>query len=125
MPTNWEHFRRAASVLVGPGAVKQRLSEAYLGHLRSVDARSLPSAIQPDFLALGAALSTMKPTGGMNAVEVSVRKMSEQEAGRHAASVLEMLIALEGGARDSSAASPQLRVVDDEDDDIPAFLNRA
>lgn len=128
MSSNWEHFRRAATVLVGPGPVKQRLSEAYLGHLRSVDARSLPSSVLPDFLALGAALSSMKATGGMNAVEVSVRKMSEQEAGRHAASVLEMLIALQGGeARDfSAAAPPQLRVVDDaDDDDIPAFLNRA
>jgi hypothetical protein len=126
MPSNWDHFRRAVSVLVGPGPIKQRLAEAYLGHLRSVDARALPSSVMPDFLALSDALSSTKATGGMNAVEVSVRKMSEQEAGRHATSVLEMFIALEGGEalEPSAAHARQLRVVGD-DDEIPAFLNRA
>ena len=128
MPLNSEHFRRAVSVLAGPGPIKQRLTEAYLGHLRSVDARTLPSEVLPDFLALSEALTSTKATGGMNSVEVSVRKMSEQEAGRHASSVLDMLIALvEGGeAREPpSAAARQLRVVGDDDDEIPAFLNRA
>ena len=128
MPLNSEHFRRAVSVLAGPGPIKQRLTEAYLGHLRSVDARTLPSEVLPDFLALSEALTSTKATGGMNSVEVSVRKMSEQEAGRHATSVLDMLIALvEGGeAREPSSAAPrQLRVVGDDDDEIPAFLNRA
>lgn len=127
MPSNWEHFRHAVSVLVGSGPIKQRLTEAYLGHLRAVDVRSLPAGVATDFQALSAVLSSNKATGGMNAVEVSVRKMSEQEAGLHATRVLEMLIALEGSdAREPSAAAPpQLRVVGEDDDEIPAFLNRA
>lgn len=66
-------------------------------------------------------------TGGLSAAEVAVRKMSEQEAGRHAVEVLEMLVAMSGGeSRDAAAAQRQLRVVGGEDDDdLPAFLNRA
>ena len=127
MPSNWEYFRSGASVLVGPGPVKQRLTDAYLGHLRSVDVNALPADIRSDFLALASALNVAKATCGLNAVEATVRKMSEQEAGRHAASVLEMLVGLSADdTREHATVSVrQLRLVADDDDEIPAFLNRA
>lgn len=126
MPSNWEHFRRAAAVLVGPGPVKQRLADAYLRHLRAVDANALPAEIHPNFLELAAALSSVRATGGLNAVEASVRKMSEPEAGKHATAVLEMLVELAGGDnREPAASVRQLRLVSGEDDELPAFLNRA
>lgn len=130
MPSNWEHLRRAAAILVGPGPVKQRLADAYLGHLREIDARALPADVLPRFEQFSAAMHGAQATGGLSAVEVAVRKMSEQEAGRHSVQVLEMLVALSGGeGRDAAAAQRQLRIVSGEDDggddDLPAFLNRA
>jgi hypothetical protein len=126
MTENWEHFRRAALVLVGPGPVKQRLCDAYLRHLSEVESSALPRDLQPGYEALTAAMQSARPTGGLGAVEVTVRKMSEQEAGDHAARVLEMLIAMSGADAIEPSAPPsrQLRLVAD-DDEIPAFLNRA
>jgi hypothetical protein len=126
MTENWDHFRRAALVLVGPGPVKQRLCDAYLKHLREVAADELPVEVQPDYAELAEALSRGQAAGGLGAVEATVRKMSEQEAGRHAGCVLDMFIALSrNGGRDATVSSQrQLRVVGDEDE-IPAFLNRA
>ena len=129
MPSNWEHMRQAAAVLVGPGAVKQRLVDAFLGHLRAVDAQTLPPEIQQPFMDLSATLSNVKAAGGSNAVVATVRKMSEAEAGACAARVLEMLVAMAGSdGREPVAGARQLRLVagdDDGDDEIPAFLNRA
>ncbi|NJD31952.1 MAG: hypothetical protein FIB04_08705 [Gammaproteobacteria bacterium] len=128
MTENWERFHRATQVLVGPGPVKQRLCDAYLTHLRAVDAEELPLELQPGFAALAEALTSAKAAGGLGAIEATVRKMSEQDAGRHAGSVLDMFVVLtRGGGRDagtSAAAQRQLRLVA-EDDEIPAFLNRA
>lgn len=127
MPSNWEHFRQAAAILVGPGPVKQRLADAYRAHLREIDVRALPADVLPRFEEFSAALHVAQATGGLSAAEVAVRKMSEQEAGRHAVAVLEMLVAMSGGeGRDAAAAQRQLRLVGgDDDDDLPAFLNRA
>jgi len=127
MPSNWEHFRQAVAILVGPGPVKQRLADAYRSHLREVDARALPAEVVPRFEKFSAAMHGARATGGLSAVEVAVRKMSELEAGRHAVEVLEMLVAMSGGeSRDAAAAQRQLRLVGGEDDDdLPAFLNRA
>lgn len=123
---NWEHFRRATLILVGPGPVKQRLCDAYLKHLRHVAAHDLPRDLQPDYATLAKAVHSAQATGGLGAVEVAVRKMSEQDAARLTAQVLEMFVALAGAdAREPSTLPPrQLRVVAD-DDGVPAFLNRA
>ena len=126
MSSNWEHFRHAAAVLVGPGPVKQRLADAFVGHLRAVDLDSLPADVLPRFRELSTALQSSPPTCGLNAVVATVRKMSEQEAGQRAAQVLELLVALAGSDnREPVAGARQLRLVSGEDDEIPAFLNRA
>ena len=126
MTENWDHFRRAALVLVGPGPVKQRLCDAYLKHLREVDADGLPADVHRDYTTLAQALTSAQPAGGLGAVEVAVRKMSEQDAGRHAGGVLDMFIALSrSDGRDSAASSQRALRLIVEDDEIPAFLNRA
>jgi hypothetical protein len=126
MTQNWDYFHRATRVLVGPGPVKQRLCDAYLRHLREVDAEELPIEVQGDYTALAAALTTAQAAGGLGAIEASIRKMSEQDADRHAGAVLEIFVALSRTSdRDvATAAQRQLRLVGD-DDPIPAFLNRA
>ncbi len=126
MTGNWEQFHRAVRVLIGPGAVKQRLSGAYLEHLRGVESESLPDTVCVEFAALQSALSCVKPIGGLCAAEAAIRKMSDQEAATHAERILTMFLVLseaDGEAQEVSTA-PRLRVVGD-DDDLPAFLSRA
>jgi hypothetical protein len=126
MAKNWEHIRCAALTLVGPGTVKQRLCDAYMKHLRMVDEGSLPKAMQITFTELSQAMRCARAAGGLCAVEASVRKMSDQDAGRLAEQVLEMLVVLSREDLRERAAQPQrqFRLVGD-DDEIPAFLNRA
>ena len=127
MSGNREHIRRAVLVLVGPGAIKQRLITAYLDHLRGVDEDALPDAVCVEYAALQSAFSCVKSAGGLCAAEVAVRKMSDQDAAAHAGRIVAMFIALSGGETGSAeaAAAPRLRVVGDDDDELPAFLSRA
>jgi hypothetical protein len=126
MIENWVHFRRAAQVLVGPGPVKQRLCQAFLTHLQQVDPRALPRELQADYAVLAGAMHCAQAAGGLGEVEASVRKMSDLDAGRLAEQVLGLYVSLAGGdSREPSvAAARPFRLVGD-DDEIPAFLNRA
>jgi hypothetical protein len=125
MTQNWECFRCATLTLVGPGPVKQRLCDAYMKHLRMVDAESLPKSIQLGFAELAQAMRCGQPAGGLGAVEATVRKMSEQDAGNLAVRVLEMFVMLSREDTREAAAQPQRQFRLVGDDDIPAFLNRA
>jgi hypothetical protein len=125
MTQNWEHFRCATLTLVGPGPVKQRLCDAYMKHLRMVDEESLPRSIQLGYTELAQAMRCAQAAGGLGAVEASVRKMSEQDAGNLAARVLEMFVEFSREGAREPAAQPQRQFRLVGDDDIPAFLNRA
>ena len=125
MTQNWEHFRCATLTLVGPGPVKQRLCDAYMKHLRMVDPESLPRSIQPGYTELAQAMRSAQPAGGLGAVEATVRKMSEQDAGSLAVRVLEMFVVFSREDTREAAAQPQRQFRLVGDDDIPAFLNRA
>jgi hypothetical protein len=125
MTQNLEHFRCATLTLVGPGPVKQRLCDAYMKHLRMVDAEGLPKAVQPAYADLAQAMRSAQAAGGLGAVEATVRKMSEQDAGLLAARVLEMFVVLSRDDTREPAAQPQRQFRLVGEDDIPAFLNRA
>ena len=88
MTDHWERLRDAVVVLAGGGPVKQRLTEAYQGHLRELDPDDLPRELRPSFEALLAALQNAPRTGSLDAVSVSVRKMSEAEAAAHSQAVV-------------------------------------
>lgn len=126
MSGNLEHLRGAVRVLVGPGAVKQRLLAAYLGHLRGIEGDALPDAICIDFAALQSALACVRPVVGQCAAEAAIRKMSDSDAAAHAERILEMFLVMSGAALATTepASPPRLRVVGD-DDDLPAFISRA
>jgi hypothetical protein len=126
MSGNLQSFQRAVRVLVGPGAVKQRLIVAYLEHLQGVQAEDLPDEVCVEFAALQSAFCCVKPAGGLCAAEVAVRKMSEQEATAHAERILSMSTMLSRVIHGAPEAvtPPRLRVVGD-DDELPAFLSRA
>lgn len=122
MTDHWERLRDAVVVLAGGGPVKQRLTEAYQGHLRELDPDDLPRELRPPFEALLAALQNAPRTGSLDAVSVSVRKMSEAEAAAHSQAVVRMFADLQEPT--PGARAGRLRAVP-SDDEIPAFLNRA
>jgi hypothetical protein len=130
MAAHWDEFHAALQVLVGTGAVKQRLVDAYRRHLASFHAQDLPDAVRDRFVTLHAAMHEATAAGGMTAPEASVRKMSEKDAAQHAAAILEMFAVL--SALNEADSTPRLRIVASGDDvptadlfEVPAFLSRA
>ena len=124
MQTNWECFRDAVVVLAGGGPVKQRLTEAYQAHLRGLDPEDLPRDLREPFAALVAALQSGQRIGTLDAISASVRKMSEADAARHAQSIVQLFAGLHEPPAASRLAA-MLRAVPSDEDDVPAFLNRA
>lgn len=129
MAAVWDEFNAAVRVLIGTGPVKQRLIDAYRLHLAHLREQDVPEALHDRFIALKAAMHEGRPTGGLTAAEVSVRKMSERDASEQAAAIFEMFVVL--SAENESA--PRLRIVSTDNADeltddlfeVPAFLSRA
>jgi hypothetical protein len=130
MTAHSDDFHAALQVLVGTGAVKQRLVDAYRRHLASLREQDLPEAIRDRFVTLRTSMHEAPAAGGMSAPEASARKMSEKDAAGHAAAILEMFMVL--SALNDSESAPRLRIVGNDDDtatddlfEVPAFLSRA
>ena len=130
MTAHSDDFHAALQVLVGTGAVKQRLVDAYRRHLGSLSEQDLPEAVRDRFIRLRAAMHEAPAAGGMTAPEASARKMSEKDAAEHATAILEMFTVL--SALNDSESAPRLRIVASIDDtltedlfEVPAFLSRA
>jgi hypothetical protein len=123
MRDQWERFRDASVVLAGGGPVKPRLLHAFQEHLADLSPEDLPRELRGQYAALTAALHSGRRTGTLDAMSVSVLKMSEADACRHAQDIVRIFGDLnEFGAAYRPAAV--LRAVPDRDD-LPAFLNRA
>jgi hypothetical protein len=123
-------FDGAVRVLVGAGPVKQRLTEAWRDHLAPLQDKDVPEALRADLATVRAAMHAAPATGGMTMPEVSVRKMSEQDAAAHALRILGMYARLCASADGEANGAPRLRIVGHvdhtlDDDDLPAFLSRA
>ncbi len=130
MTAHSDDFHAALQVLVGTGAVKQRLVDAYRRHLALLREQDLPDAVHDRFARLRSAMHEAPAAGGMTAPEASARKMSEKDAAEHAAAILEMFAVL--SALNDSESAPRLRIVTNDDDtltndlfEVPAFLSRA
>jgi hypothetical protein len=130
MTAQSDEFHAALQVLVGAGAVKQRLVDAYRHHLASLREQDLPDAVRERFASLRTAMHEAAAAGGLSAPEASARKMSEKDAAAHAAAILEMFAVL--SALNDSDSAPRLRIVQNVDDtltddlfEVPAFLSRA
>ena len=113
MSSVWESFLAATAILVSAGPVKQRLAEAYRAHLATVDQEELPREIRDEFSSVSSCLCCVRPMRGETAVQATVRKMSEPEAGRLAVRIVDMLAVI---ARTQYQQRPKLRAVNSNDD---------
>jgi hypothetical protein len=123
MQTTLERFRSATMVLAGSGTVKQRLALAFHGHLSGLALDDLPRELRNPYSTLATAFHSARRTGSLDAVSASVLKMSEAEACQHAQAIVRMFGSLHE-IPSASRPATLLRAVPEEQD-IPAFLNRA
>jgi hypothetical protein len=111
MSSAWEHFFAATAILASAGPIKNRLADAYRTQLAELDEDDLPKEIRDEFSSLSTCMSCVRPMRGETAVQATVRKMSDQEAGTLAARIISMLGVI---ARQQSVQRPKLRAVGDE-----------
>lgn len=89
-----DRLQRATLHLSQDGSIKDRLAEAFASHLMELDADELPVAVRADFDALADAMQRERPLPGESSIRASVRKMSVDEARRHAAMVVRLFAAV-------------------------------
>ena len=113
MSNAWENFFAATAMLASAGPIKHRLADAYRTHLESLDKEELPKEIREEFSSITTRMSCVRPMRGETAVQATVRKMSDMEAGRVAMRIVNMLGVL---ARQQQAVqrAPKLRAVGED-----------
>ena len=85
-----DRFYAAVSVLATHGHIKQRLMNAYGDHLDDIDEEELPESIRESFANLRHEMYRVTPLNGEGPICASVRKMSAEEAGDCAVSVVSL-----------------------------------
>jgi hypothetical protein len=113
MSSTWEHFFAATAILASAGPIKARLAQAYRVHLANLNEDQLPKEIQEEFSSLSNCLSGVRPMRGETAVDATVRKMSDVEAGHVAMRIVNMLGVI---SRLQTQQRPKLRAVNSGDD---------
>lgn len=111
MNSAWEHFFAATMVLASVGPIKSRLAQAYRQHLDGLDQEELPNEIREEFSSLTSSMCRVPPLRGETAVQATVRKMSEIEAGHLAGRIVSMLGVI---AHSQPAQRPMLRAVGED-----------
>jgi len=112
MSSAWENFFAATTVLASVGPIKHRLAEAYREHLADLDEDELPREIREEFSSLSATMSCVRPMRGETAIQATVRKMSDSEAGGCAVRIVGMLGVLV--RLQSVQRAPKLRAVGED-----------
>ncbi len=112
MSNAWENFFAATAMLASAGPIKHRLVEAYRTHLESMDEEELPKEIRDEFSSISTCMSCVRPLRGETAVQATVRKMSDIEAGRIAMRIVNMLGVL--ARQQNLQRAPKLRAVGDD-----------
>jgi len=87
----WERLHSATVELAGAGPIKQRLFNAYVNHLASLDTDQVPRELRDDFGGLTRAMHAVPALPGEDTVRATIRKMSDGEANRHAVEIVNLL----------------------------------
>jgi len=91
-----DRLESAALCLAGPGAIKDRLIEAYGKCLADLSEDDFPRELRPDFAELVRALHRERALPGESIVRASVRKLSPEDACRYTALIVRAYGALAG-----------------------------
>jgi hypothetical protein len=113
MSNTWENFFAATAMLASARPIKQRLAEAYREHLSTLEQDELPKEIREEFSSVSSAMQCVRPMRGETAVQATVRKMSDVEAGRLAMRIVNMLGVI-ARQQQNVQRTPKLRAVGDE-----------
>ncbi len=116
-----ERFQAAVTVLVGDGAIKDRLASAYVENLDDLEETEFPAALRQTFADLELALHAEHPIGREPCVRATVRKMSSCEARAHASTIVMLYAEL---VRHGHRAEP-LRVVPSGRKKPPKYLSKS
>ena len=119
MADHVDRFHAALIVLAGHGHVKQRLIEAFEGHLADIDEDDLPIAVKQSFADLRREMNRVTPLNGESSICASVRKLSLEEAGDCAGRVATMFAEV---ARWRGETAPGARLNGKDETQIPPFL---
>lgn len=77
------HFARS-------GAIKERLEAAWRQSLANIEADDVPHELRLQFIELASQMQRERPLRGEDAVRATIRKMSNEEAERHASVIVRM-----------------------------------
>jgi hypothetical protein len=84
----YDRLESATLLLTRSGAIKDRLNAAWRQFLANIDPDDLPHELRLQFLELNSAMQRERPLRGEDAVRATIRKMSNEEAERHAAHIV-------------------------------------
>ena len=114
-----ERFYAAVLVLAGHGHIKQRLNKAFEENLVDIDDECLPLSVRQAFAEIRQQMHQVAPLNGEGAVCASVRKMSPEQAGCCAKSIVSLYGELLRSADGGQTVLPLNR---DERSHVPPFL---
>ncbi|HEX6638691.1 MAG TPA: hypothetical protein VF033_13620 [Steroidobacteraceae bacterium] len=86
----YDRLEAATLLLARSGAIKDRLNGAWRQYLASLEPDDVPRDLRLQFIELSAAIQRERPLRGEDAVRATIRKMSNDEAERHAAHIVRM-----------------------------------
>ena len=86
----YDRLESATLLLTRSGAIKERLEGAWRQCLANVEAEDVPREVRLQFLELTAQIQRERPLRGEDAVRATIRKMSNDEAERHAGVIVRM-----------------------------------
>jgi hypothetical protein len=90
----YDRLESATLLLARGGGIKERLDGAWRHYLSNIETDDVPRELRLQFLELSTSIQRERPMRGEDAVRATIRKMSNEEAERHAASIVRMFCRL-------------------------------
>jgi hypothetical protein len=86
----YDRLESATLQFARSGAIKDRLEGAWRHSMANVEADDMPRELRLQFLELSAQMQRERPLRGEDALRATIRKMSNEEAERHASVIVRM-----------------------------------
>ena len=90
----YERLESATLHFARSGAIKERLEGAWRQCLCNIEADDVPHELRLQFIELSEQIQRERPLRGEDAVRATIRKMSSEEAERHASEIVRMFCRL-------------------------------